>query len=304
LKQPPNIHLIGLGAIGCAYAKQAKDHGLDISIMCDSERKERYLSHPFMINGEQSKFHYLDRKSSNKIDLILICVKTYQLQSTIPTIRRFLDHDTIVISLLNGISSEEILEKELGHTNIIHAYTVGTDAKKYGQKVEFTNKGKIVIGTPYAERQPILNRAIEIFSHTGFKIEVSKDIRKALWWKLMLNIGINHIAALFKIGYGKFQNLHIQKLTKAAMMEAVHVANAEGVNLTKQDAEQIFEASKQWGKDSKASMLQDVENGRKTEVEAFSGEIIKRAAQHGLEVPINEFLFHAIKFLEGKGVAS
>lgn len=242
----------------------------------------------------------MDVKGAKKIDLILVSVKTYQLNSAIPLLRSFIDEDTIIISLLNGISSEEILERELNTQNIIHAYTVGTDAKKYDHKVTFTNNGMIAIGTPYPERQSVLHKTIDILSHTGFTIKVSDDIIRDLWWKFMLNTGINHMAALLSIPYGEFMNEHVQHLTKSAMMEAVTIANAQGIRLTEKDADDIFQASTKWGKLSKASMLQDIENGRTTEVEALSGELIKRGKRYNIPTPINEFLYHAVRYKEEK----
>ena len=120
---------------------------------------------------------------NEKIDILLISVKSNQLKSAINDLQPFIDNDTIIISLLNGISSELILESELNHKNVLHAYVIGTDSKKYGNNVEYTNKGKIVIGTPYKEREQILKNAIDSLSQFGLNIEKSDDILRDIWWK-------------------------------------------------------------------------------------------------------------------------
>lgn len=294
------IYLIGLGAIGCGIAKQVKDEGTNISIICNEERKKRYSANSFIINNEKYDFDYITTPENRKIDILLVSVKFNQLKKAIADFRPFIDKDTIIVSLLNGISSEEIIETELNNKNVLHAYVIDLDAKKYGNKVEFTNNGKIVLGTPHKEREHILKTAIDSLSETGLNIEKSDNILRDLWWKFMTNIGINQISALHQIPYGEFQDENIRKITEMAMFEAINVANVLEIGLTKEDIEIVFRKSKTWSKKGKPSMLQDIENGRLTEVEALSGELCKLGKQYNIPTPINEFLLHSIRYLERK----
>lgn len=298
MKNTQKIYLIGLGAIGCAILKQTKDEGHNISVICDEKRKQRYISNSFFINNEKYDFDYVSESKNHNIDILLVSVKSNQLESAINDLQPFISKDTIIISLLNGINSERIIEKELNHKNVLHAYTIAMDSKKYGNIVEYTNKGKIVIGTPYNERKAILKKATNSLSLLGLNIEISENMLRDVWWKFMLNIGINQISALHKIPFGQFQNENIKKITKMAMLEAVNVANVLNINLTQEDINIVFEKSAEWGKMSKSSMLQDIENQRHTEIEALSGELCRLGKLHKIPTPINEFLLHSIRYIE------
>ena len=244
---PKRIYLIGLGAIGCAILKQAKDEGNNISVICNKERKKRYSSNSFIINNKKYDFNYVSEPEDEKIDVLLVSVKFNQLESAIDDLRPFIDKNTIIISLLNGISSELVIESKLNHKNVLHAYVISLDTKKYGNKVEYTNKGKIVIGTPHKEREAILEKAIDSLSQTGLNIEKSDNILRAIWWKFMVNIGINQIAALHRIPFGEFKNENIRRITKMAMFEAINVANALNVGLTEEDISIAFNKLMEWG---------------------------------------------------------
>lgn len=300
MEKPRKIYLIGLGAIGCALLKQAKDAGTNISVICNEERKKRYSSNSFIINNKQYNFNYVSEPEDEKIDMLLVSVKFNQLKSAIVDLQPFIDKDTIIISLLNGISSELMIESELNHEKVLHAYVIDLDTKKYGNIVEYTSKGKIVIGTPHKEREIILKKAIDRLSQTGLNIERSDNILRAIWWKFMVNIGINQISALHRIPYGEFKDENIRRITEMAMFEALNIANALKVGLTEEDINITFQKLTKWGENGKSSMLQDIENHRMTEVEALSGELCKLGKLHNIATPINEFLLYSIRYLERK----
>ena len=295
----PNIYLIGLGAIGCALAAQAQNNGCRISIICNENRKKRYKAEPFIINKQEYNFDYVTEKMNNEIDILLIGVKFHHLPLALEEVKPFVTENTTIISLLNGINSEEIIQSTLKNERIVHAFVVGTDSTKFGTKVNFTKNGKIVLGSPILEKEKMVKDAASCLQRAGLNVEISDRILRDMWWKLMVNVGINQIAALHKIPYGVFnKNEHIKEMTSMAMSEVVQIAQVLKIDLSKEDIDQVLILTEVWGEHSKASMLQDVENKRKTEVEMFAGEICRLGETNDVPTPINRFLFHAIKFIE------
>jgi 2-dehydropantoate 2-reductase len=136
-----------------------------------------------------------------------------------------------------------------------------------------------------------LQRTAALLEQASLAYHIPEDIHKALWYKLMINIGMNQVSAVTGAPYGLFQkDKELRSLMNAAMRETIVVARAEGVDLTEKDLETWYTVLDSLGPEGKTSMLQDIEAQRKTEVDSFAGEIIRRAARHGLSVPVNETL--------------
>ena len=296
----PNIGLIGLGGIGGAYVAQAQDHGYSILVLCDSTRKARYEAATFTVNGMPYRFGFADQPSPEApLDLILVAVKSHQLPGAIDTMRPFLTDQTIVISLLNGISSEEVLRTSLPCANVVHAIVVATDGQKTGYELRYSSKGKIVMGVLPTHGADLLNRTVEILQHTGIHFETPPDIQREQWWKFMINVGINHTAAILRAPYRHFQTEGpAREIARAGMREVLRLANYRGIALTEEDMERIFVILGKLSGDNKVSMLQDVEAGRTTEVEVLAGEVIRMGKELGINTPVSEFYYHAVRHLE------
>jgi 2-dehydropantoate 2-reductase len=115
----------------------------------------------------------------------------------------------------------------------------------------------------------------------------------------MINVGINQPSAVLSASYGVFQtSKHAQQIMESAMREVMTVAEAAGVNLVEKDISDWYTYLKTFDPAGKTSMLQDIEAGRVTEVDIFAGKVIELGKTYSLPTPVNEFLFHAIKFLE------
>lgn len=291
------IGIIGLGSLGAAYASMAIDANHKISFICDSARKLKYDSSDFSVNGKPYNFH----SSSNphdQFDLILITVKIQQLESALEQLSLYDIKNTIVISVINGITSEDIIKQALPDAHVLHGYTVKTDGQRNGHSFSYSNRGRIVFGALYTDLIPFADKAEQILKLADIPHQKVDDIEYKLWWKLMLNVGINQSSAILKSSYGEYQNQHVQQVAAAAMKEVILISKAAGVNLNEDDIYNSFSIFKSLNPNNKTSMLQDLSAGRKTEVDIFAGEIIALGKKYGLPTPINSLLYHSIKYLE------
>jgi 2-dehydropantoate 2-reductase len=122
---------------------------------------------------------------------------------------------------------------------------------------------------------------------------------RILWWKFMINVGINQASAALKAPYGEFQQQGAARdLMESAMREVVALARASGVHLSDADIDDWYTILPTLSPLGKTSMLQDVEGGRKTEVEMFAGEVIEMGERLGIPTPVNERLFQTITQIE------
>jgi 2-dehydropantoate 2-reductase len=123
---------------------------------------------------------------------------------------------------------------------------------------------------------------------------------RTLWWKFMINVGINQASAALRAPYSVFQNAQeARELMESAMREVMALANKASVHLSETDLATWYTILARLNPQGKTSMLQDVEAGRKTEVEMFAGKVIELGRHYHLPTPVNERLFDLIKKIEG-----
>lgn len=294
-------HIIGLGAIGSVFASIIHEHDREaVRVIADAERVRRYRTEGITVNGQRYDFEYIvPQPSVEPAQLILIAVKGHQLGEAIEAIRPFVGPNTILLSLLNGISSENILATEFGDEHILHAFVVGTDATREGLDTRYSNKGKIVFGHRLNPGSPDVAEVKDFFDRNGVPYSVPSDILKEQWWKFLLNVGINQTSAILRAPYGVYQRIpEARDLMMSAAREVLPIARAEGVNLNEEDISNFLDIIDTMAADGKTSMLQDVEAGRKTEVELFSRTVMELGQKHGIPTPVNEVLYRMLRIIE------
>lgn len=148
MRQIKNVYIIGLGAIGGTYGSRIMENRPEtLKVLVGGSRFENYVQNGVIVNGKKIPFTYVKPGTSEeKADLILIAVKNHHLDQTIQDIRPLVGPDTIILSLLNGITSEEVIGGVFGMDKILHSFCVGTDAVRAGTGITFTNIGRVVFG--------------------------------------------------------------------------------------------------------------------------------------------------------------
>lgn len=297
-----NITVIGAGAIGAAYASMLYDYDPGcVTILADGERCERYTRQGFRINGRKFDFRLARPEDvTGPADLVIVAVKYHHLHRAIEEMRPCVGPDTIILSLLNGISSEEIIGEAFGMRHVLYGMVVQIDAVREGGGIFFTSPGVIHFGEERnAEISPRVRAVRDLFGLAGIPCEIPENMVRTLWWKFMLNVGINQASAVLRAPYRVFQEVPQAKLLMdSAMREVVLVSRARGINLDEEDMRRAHEPISRLSPDGKTSMLQDVEAGRKTEVEMFAAEVVAQGRKFGIPTPVNETLLLMIEILE------
>lgn len=295
--------VVGAGAIGAAIASRLHDADPGCVALCAAgERRKRYASDGFTVNGRKYDFALADPGRDGTFDLIIVAVKNHQLAETLDEFAPFAGSGTLVLSLLNGITSEEMLRARFGEKAVPLGMIIGIDAHRSGGEVNYTVPGEIRFGDDRNDpEQPRteLAAAASFLKGRGVPCSIPADMVKALWFKFMLNVGINQWSAVMRAPYGVFQSsTAAQDLLARTMDEVVRLSDVEGRGLSKDDYPTVFSTLARLSAGGKTSMLQDVEARRKTEVEAFAGVVVSRSRACGLEAPINEALLEALTALE------
>ena len=301
MKQINSTAIIGAGALGLMYMESiSPNNTIESYFLVDRDRYITQKGKQYSINSKPLQFAV---KSADELtvspDLIIVAVKTHNLDSIKTLLEKSAGPETIIISVLNGISSETLLQSILPHSVILYSAVLGMDAVKEGNSLSYSRKGKFLLGTKENRMTEELKRIKDFLESCHLEYIIPDDIHREIWYKWMINIGVNQLSAISGAPYGLFQtDRALQELMEQAMKETIEVARAEKVNLTVEDIKRWYEVLMTLGPGGKTSMLQDMDAMRKTEVESFAGELIRRAAKHGIPVPVNQTFFTVIKTKE------
>lgn len=295
------VLICGLGAIGSIYADkiQSYDFG-NLRILLDRERLERYRKSPMVFNGKELRFQYvLPEVQDFKADLIIVATKNSGLFEARENIRNFVKDDTIIVSLLNGVTSEEFLAEYYGKDKLLLSYFIGHSVVRNGRNIVHDDVNKIVFGDfENSLNSENVQRVKDFFNRVGANCEIPLDMKYSLWLKYMLNVSANQATAIFGMTFGEMlANKKLMELAVNIMKEVQSVAKAEGVKNTDDMIDRTMDNLKLMLPSGKTSMLQDVEAGRKTEVELFAGTMVRLGEKHRIATPYNKILKELIEVI-------
>lgn len=290
-----------MGALGMLYASQISFAlGPDsVFFLGDRERMDRYRQTPFTINGEPVSFRIQDCTKVLPVDFLIVAVKYNSLPSALDTMKSAIGPHTTILSVMNGIDSEEIIAQRFGEEKVLYCIAQGMDAMRFGSSLTYTLPGTLYLGTRTGGQESRLQDITQFFGRAGLPYVVEANIVKRLWGKFMLNVGINQSCMAFEMDYGGI--LAPGKAHDAligAMEEVIALSQKEGIGLSEEDMGFYINLIKTLSPKSVPSMRQDGIARRYSEVEMFSGVVRRLAAKHGLSVPVNDMLYEKIKEME------
>lgn len=301
MKPIQSVHIVGMGALGLLYGSlitRALGSGT-VTYVMDDGRYARHAGKTHRINGEVMDFSVTRASEATPADLVIVAVKGTGLAAALDTMATSVGSDTTIISVLNGISSEEIIAQRFGAERIVHTVAIAMDAMNFGGDLTYTKAGHLCLGVIDSAVQPHLDRLTAFFDGAGVDYVV-EDIRRRMWSKFMVNVGINQVCMVYNTGYGGAlaTGSEARMTLIAAMREVILLANAEGIDLGEHDLREYLQILSVFPDDATPSMGQDRINRRLSEVELFAGTMIRLAQKHDLPVPANDFLYRRVREIE------
>lgn len=299
------VTLIGLGAMGVFFAPRLQEYlGDNFRVMATGERKKRLTEQGVTINDVNYKFPIIEPNVvGDEADLIIMAVKDLGLQQAIQDIKNQVGPHTQILCVMNGVDSEDQLIEVYGLEHVVHSFmrvsiVMANGVANYNPALGCIHFGEKQNGEILTERVTAIK---ELFEASNIAYIISEDMIRALWFKYMCNVGENLTCALLGIPFGAFRTSDgANAIRIGAMKEVVAVANALGIDLSQEDMDIQENVVKKIPAANKPSTLQDLEQGRKTEIEMFAGRMIALGNELGIPTPINEVFYHGIKTLEEK----
>lgn len=299
--------IIGKGGVGLLYGgiiERALGHDA-VEYVMDDARYKRHAGDAYRINGEARDFTTVPASEATPVDIVILTVKATGLDMALDTMEALVGPNTRIISLLNGIRSEELIAERFGWERTVRAVCQGMDAVFFGTELTYTHAGQICFGAARdAEGRALTGDGVvedigNLLCRAGIDHVVEDDALKRQWTKLMLNVGVNQTCMAFGGTYGSVSAPGEQNRTFiAAMREVIAVAGIEGVALTEVDLSSMAALIAGLDPAGMPSMALDRIARRRSEVAEFAGTIVERAERAGILVPTNRWLLARIHEIE------
>lgn len=300
-KEIKRTAIIGMGALGLMYgdhiANQRDKNA--VSFILDDDRFEKYKGRKFTCNGKSLDLNMQKSSVKEDFDLVIVAVKFNSLKSALETMKNCVGVNTIILSVMNGISSEKIIGERYGMDKMIFTVAQGMDAMRDDSTLNYTKKGTLFIGKLPEQNSENLDSVAAFFDEIQLPFKVEDNIMYRLWAKWMLNVGINQTCAVFDTTYsqtlapGKPRETFVK-----AMEEVVELSKLEGINLADSEVQNYIDIIGTLSPEGFPSMAQDRKAHRPSELEMFAGTVIELAEKHNIQVPANRFLYDEMKKIE------
>lgn len=291
------IGIFGCGAVGCSIISELYPTSKDsLYILAKNERYARYVNGVW-INGTCYPVKVTDQEV---MDYIIVCLKNYQLMGALQDISAFVGPLTNILPLLNGITAHDVLQKYFPN-NTVYYGVINVEANHTPDGV---TASKIILLQYGKKQNPIVSKDLMALKKEFDKSELSHqifpDMERRVWLKWMLNMGINQVSALMNATYLQMQHENLREVLKGCYLEVLQVAKAYHIDLHESDVEDILEESLNWKSNRVTSLTEDFRTHRPNELESFSGTLLKMAAEKRIDCPINQTIYHFLKFKSDK----
>lgn len=299
------IAIIGSGAMGSLYGGYLSKGDNEVYLVDIWEEHINRINDKGLIIVEDNielmtkPRGITDSKGIGPMDLVIVFVKSIHTKNAIENNLSIIGPQTMVLSLQNGYGNNDDISQYVQKSNIILGTTSHGATMLEPGKIKHAGKGKTYIGKLTRGKDENLIKIRDLLNEAGFETVISDNVMELIWSKLLVNVGINALTAILEINNGQLLEWEEGKeLLTLAVSEGVRVANGLGLDFNKEEVvSHVMDVARATG-ENKSSMLQDILNKRKTEIEKINGAIVKEGEKLGLDTPVNRVLMDMIKVKE------
>jgi 2-dehydropantoate 2-reductase len=234
-----------------------------------------------------------DLGEAEPAELILFAVKTYDTESVCSSLRPILDSRALVLELQNGVDRAECIARFLKSEGVLSgAVYMEAQVDRPGAVRYLSGARRIVFGEPRGGLSPRVEALRELLVGAGINAQASADMTTELWRKFVLVCAANALTALTRMPFGEIVSSTAgRRLVGDIISEAVMVGRRVGARFEKDAVHRSVAFLDSYGPQLRSSMLRDINLGRRLEVDALNGHVVREAARLGIEVPLNRMLW-------------
>ena len=307
MKSSERILVVGTGAMACLFSARLLQVGIQVQMLggwTEGIQGIRDKGIRVLEDGGEQVFKP-DQIGPNPgdftgVNLALVLVKSWGTRKAAEQLSQCLASEGLALTLQNGLGNYEILADKLGSDRALAgATTAGATLVKPGV-VKPAGQGTISIGD-----HPHSRSLVEILRRADFNVDVVGDIQALVWGKLVVNSAINPLTAILAVRNGELvDNQYSLELLGCAAEETGSVAAGLGIQIPYSDPAGAAAKVAMDTAENISSMLQDLQRGAPTEIEAINGQVVRAGEKAGVPIPINLALYSLVKSLVAIGKAN
>ena len=294
-----SIAVMGAGAVGCYYGGMLARAGHNVTLVGRPPHVEAVRRSGLRLQTGAFDEHLpvqasTDPDAAHGAQIVLFCVKSPDTESAGRALAPHIGHDAAIVTLQNGVDNAERLAATLGREVIPAVVYVAVEMAGAGH-VRHHGRGELLVGHGAGSEA-----IVAAFSAAGVPVQVSDNVRGALWAKLIVNCAYNALSAITQLPYGRLvQGAEVPGVMRDVVDECLAVARAAGVHVPGE----IHEAVRQLAHTMPAqlsSTAQDLARGKKSEIDHLNGVVVRKGEALGVRTPVNRTLLALVKLLESK----
>jgi 2-dehydropantoate 2-reductase len=297
------IYIIGTGGIGGYFGGLLAKAGLDVTFVARDENFTAIKEHGLTIKGVAGNFEVKPAQVIERIseitspDLIIFSVKTYDTENVAKELALVVNENTVILTFQNGVDNDIRIKNIITNAQVYPGVAYIITAKTKPGIIEQTGGlRKLVFGDRNNSNNPRLKEIEKLMKNAGINAIFSDDITRDIWKKFLYVCPSAGLMALHRKNVGEtLANPDTEKQYEECLKETISVAKAKGVRISDNAFEETMTLSRNTTPTSKASLLLDIENGRKNEIETLNGTLVKFAKELNIPVPVNELIYKTIK---------
>lgn len=305
----PRVAVVGAGAVGCYFGGMLARAGAPVTLIGRPQRVEAIKRSGLFFEGQHFQEPVrvaasLEMAAARDAGIVLFAVKTLDTEVAARSLAPCLAPEAVVLSLQNGVDNVERIRSATG-IDAVAAVVYVAAAMTAPARVKHNGRGDLIIGDlrGRASASEVRQRQIEtiaaVFERAGVPCRMSENVEGELWTKMIINCAYNAISALGRARYRQLGgNPWTRELMVKVIEESVAVAHTAGVRLPEINLVEAGLKIAETMADATSSTAQDLARGRRTEIDALNGYLVRRGAELGVPTPVNQTLYALVKLLE------
>lgn len=297
------IGILGVGAVGGYFGAKLINAGEDVTFIGTSRTVQMIYHNGLYIKSFQGDIHIKEPKiyhafeAIKDVDVVLFCVKSYLTEQLARALEPRINKNAIIVSLQNGIENERILAEVFGKERVIGSVVFISSQMERPGYIKHLGFGKVIFGELDGQITPRVQNLRNIFLSSEIPAEISDNIGKELWKKLILNSAYNGYTCLIEGALKYFHDVpEAIEMFKCVLEEGRMLAHLEGYEISDEEINQIMMVTQSEGfLNFKTSTLQDLEQGKPLEIDALQGSLLKIAKRYNVNVPLNKLIYSALQ---------
>lgn len=302
-----NIVIIGAGGVGGYFGGKLSQAGFKTTFITRGPALKKIKQDGLKVKSISGDFHVFPEATDNytivkEADLILLCVKTWQIEAIAQKIKPYLSAHTMIIPLQNGADNADRLIAILPPAQIIAGLCrIVSKIESPGVINHFGFEPEILFGEINNKRTERVKRIKIAFDAAGFKNLISENIQRDIWLKFLFIASISAMGALTRSVLGVMrEDAYIRNVLLSTAKEIISIGRALEVDLTDNDLETCFKVIDKIDYNTTMSLQRDMMENRPSELDNFNGFIVKKGDELGIDTPVNDFIYFSLKPMEEK----